>query len=82
MDVYVDDMLIKSKHNNNHVDDLAECFVVLQKYNMKLNPRKCSFGVSSGMFLGFRVNSRGIEVNPGKIKALIDMPSPRKHKNV
>ena len=49
---------------------------------MKLNPQKCSFGVSSGKFLGFIVNARGIEANPDKIKALIDMPSPRKHKDV
>ena len=72
MEVYVDDMLVKSKHNNNHVDDLEECFAVLQKYNMKLNPQKCSFGVSSGKFMGFIVYARGIEINPVKIQALID----------
>ena len=82
MEVYVDDMLVKSKHNNNHVDDLEECFAILRKYNMKLNPQKCSFGVSLGKILGFIVNARGIEVNLDKIKALIDMPSPRKHKDV
>ena len=49
---------------------------------MKLNPQKCSFGVSSGKFLGFIVNARGIEANPDKIKALIDMPSLSKHKDV
>ena len=47
MEVYVDDMLVKSQLNNNHVDDLEECFGVLRKYNMKLNPQKCTFGVSS-----------------------------------
>ena len=67
MEVYVDDMLVKSQHNNNHVDDLEECFSILRKYNMKLNPQKCSFGVLSGNFLGFIVNARGIEVNPDKI---------------
>ena len=75
-------MLVKSQHNKNHVDDLEECFAVLRKYNMKINPQKCSFGVSSGKFLGFIVNARGIEVNPNKIQTLIDMPSPRKHKDV
>ena len=49
---------------------------------MKLNPQKCTFGVPSGKFMGFIVNSRGIEANPDKIKALIDMPSPRRHKDV
>ena len=82
MEVYVDDMLVKSKRQKNHIQDLTECFSILRKYNMKLNPQKCSFGVSSGKFLGFIVNARGIEANPDKIKALIDMPSPRKHKDV
>ena len=62
--------------------DLQECFNVLNKYQMKLNPLKCSFRVGSGKFLGFIVNSRGIEANPDKIKALIDMKSPEKIKDV
>ena len=76
MEVYVDDMLVKSKKAERHVRDLQECFNVLSKYRMKLNPLKCSFGVGSGKFLGFIVNSRGIEANPEKIKALIEMKSP------
>ena len=62
--------------------DLQEFFDVLNEYQMKLNPLKCSFGVGSGKFLGFIVNSRGIEANPDKIKALIDMKSPEKIKDV
>ena len=46
MEVYVDDMLVKSKCQKNHIQDLTECFSILRKYNMKLNPQKCSFGVS------------------------------------
>ena len=61
MEVYVDDMLVKSKHNNNHADDLVECFAILQKYNMRLNPQKCSFGVSSGKFLEFIVNCNALD---------------------
>ena len=57
MEVYVDDMLVKSKRQKNHIQDLTECFSILRKYNMKLNPQKCSFGVSSGKFLGFIVNA-------------------------
>ena len=82
MEIYVDDMLVKTKHLYNHVKDLAKCFSILRRYNMKLNPQKCSFGVSSGKFLGFRVNALGIEANPDKIRALIEMPSPKKHKDV
>lgn len=67
MEVYVDNMLVKSKYPKEHVKDLAECFAILRKYNMRLNPHKCSFGVSSGKFLGFIVNARGIKANPDKI---------------
>ena len=82
MEVYVDDMLVKSKTSGDHSDDLEEAFAVIRKYGMKLNPKKCTFGVSSGKFLGFIVSSRGVEANPEKIKAFIDMPSPWKHKDV
>ncbi|KAM6543788.1 hypothetical protein CsatB_008235 [Cannabis sativa] len=82
MKVYVDYMLVKSIKSGNHTTDLVKCFEILKKYNMKLNPKKCSFGVSSRKFLGFIVNARGIEANPEKIKALIEMPSPTKLKEV
>ena len=82
MEVYVDDMLVKSKEAGGHVGDLEECFAILRRYNMKLNPLKCSFGVCSGKFLGFIVNSRGIEANPEKIKALMEMKSPTRIKDV
>ncbi|KAL0463262.1 UNVERIFIED_CONTAM: hypothetical protein Slati_0213800 [Sesamum latifolium] len=76
MEVYVDDMLVKSKEANSHVEDLEETFVVLRKYLLKLNPGKCAFGVSGGRFLGFMVTQRGIEANPSKIKAILDMRAP------
>ena len=82
MEVYVDDMLVKSKKTTNHVDHLAEMFSILRKYRMKLNPLKCVFGVASGKFLEFIFNERGIEANPEKIQALIDMQSPQKVKDV
>ena len=56
MEVYVNDMLMKSQLTSRHVFDLEEMFNVLRKYKMKLNPAKCAFGVSSGKFLGFMVN--------------------------
>jgi hypothetical protein len=77
MEAYVDDMLVKSIKSNDHIDDLSRCFDILRVYGMKLNPMKCTFGVRGGKFLGFMVNERGIEANPDKIKAILEMPQPR-----
>ncbi|KAL5576657.1 hypothetical protein UlMin_018356 [Ulmus minor] len=68
MEVYVDDMLVKSLKTEEHIRNLKETFDILRKYKMKLNPSKCAFGVSSGKFLRFMVNHHGIEANPAKIK--------------
>ncbi|KAL0406388.1 UNVERIFIED_CONTAM: Retrovirus-related Pol polyprotein from transposon opus [Sesamum latifolium] len=76
VEVYFDDMLVKSKKAEEHVKDLEETFSVLSKYKLKLNPAKCAFGVQGGRFLGFMVTQRGIEDNPLKIKAIIDMKAP------
>ncbi|KAL0328146.1 UNVERIFIED_CONTAM: Retrovirus-related Pol polyprotein from transposon opus [Sesamum calycinum] len=73
IEVYVDDMLVKSKEARSHVEHLEATFTVLRKYRLKLNPRKCAFGVSGGRFLGFMVTQQGIEANPAKIKAILDM---------
>ncbi|KAL5550263.1 hypothetical protein UlMin_000439 [Ulmus minor] len=61
--VYIDDMLVKSLLAEQHLDHLRQAFEVLRKYNMKLNPTKCSFGVASGKFVGYMVTQRGIEAN-------------------
>uniref|UniRef100_A0A2N9GVB7 Reverse transcriptase domain-containing protein n=1 Tax=Fagus sylvatica TaxID=28930 RepID=A0A2N9GVB7_FAGSY len=82
VEVYVDDMLVKSKKDDNHLADLKETFQALRRYNMKLNPAKCVFGVSSGKFLGFMVSQRGIEANPDKIKAILEMSPPKTVKEV
>ena len=58
VEVYVDDMLVKSIDEGSHLDDLQETFETLRRYKMKLNPSKCAFGVSSGKFLGFMVSQR------------------------
>jgi len=68
MEVYVDDILVKSKKATDHIAHLDEMFYILRKYGMKLNPLKCSFGVSSGKFLGFIVHARGIEANRCKYR--------------
>ena len=82
MEVYIDDMLVKSVKAELHVTHLAESFQVLKNYNMKLNPTKCAFGVSAEKFLGFIVNSRGIEANPDKIKVVLDMQLPSNTKEI
>ena len=82
MEVYVDDMLLKSKEEEDHLDNLKETFNTLRQYSMKLNPSKCAFGVSSGKFLGFMVSRRGIEANPEKVRAILKMSSPKTIKEV
>ena len=82
MEVYVDDMLVKSLEKVDHVKHLREAFEVLREHKMMLNPSKCAFGVGSGKFLGIMVSKRGIEANPNKIKAIMDMEAPRCIKDV
>ena len=64
IEVYIDDMLVKSKESPDNAEHLQEAFELLRAYDMKLNPSKCAFGVSAGRFLGFMVTKRGIEANP------------------
>ena len=82
MDVYIDDMLVKSTTAGLHIAHLSEAFQILREYNMKLNLAKCAFGVSTEKFLGFIVNNQGIEANPDKIKVMLDMPPPSSIKEV
>ena len=82
MGVYVDNMLVKSKEKPTHLDDLKEMFATLRQYQMKLNPSKCVFGVASEKLLGFMVSKRGIEANPKKVKAILNMTLPKTVKEV
>ena len=82
VEVYVDDMLVKSNDEVDHLDDLRETFNTLRKYKMKLNPTKCVFAISSGKFLGFMISQRGIEANPDKIKATLEIKSVKTMKEV
>ncbi|KAM2331707.1 hypothetical protein ACFX1X_022358 [Malus domestica] len=82
MEVYVDDMLVKSKHADQHITNLSETFTILKRYRMRLNPNKCAFGVGSGKFLGFMISQRGIEANLEKIKAILDMKEPITSKDI
>ena len=75
-------MLVKSLREADHLDDLRETFDTLRSYNMKLNPNKCAFEVTVGKFLGFMVSQKGIEVNSKKIRAIMELESPRTIKEV
>ena len=80
--VYVNDIVIKTKEKRTLLEDLEETFANLRKYRLKLNPDKCTFGVPAGKLLGFLVSSRGIEVNPAKIRAIEKMKLPTCLKDV
>ncbi|RDX92471.1 Retrovirus-related Pol polyprotein from transposon 17.6, partial [Mucuna pruriens] len=73
IEVYVDNMIAKSKTPEQHIEDLRKLFIRLQKYRLRLNPAKCTFGVKTMKLLGFVVNERGIEVDPDKVKAMREM---------
>ncbi|GJX84808.1 reverse transcriptase domain-containing protein [Tanacetum coccineum] len=77
LEAYVDDMVIKSKTEQEMIINIAETFDNLKKVNIKLKPKKCSFGVKEGKFLGYVVTSERIQANPKKTKAVADMQSPR-----
>ncbi|CAL2253630.1 unnamed protein product [Prunus armeniaca] len=82
MEVYVDDMLVKNQTAVGHLENLALMFGILKDYRIKLNSTKCAFSVSSGKFLEFMISQRGIEANPEKIKAIIDMEKPKTQKDI
>ncbi|XP_075507621.1 uncharacterized protein LOC142544461 [Primulina tabacum] len=82
VEVYVDDILSKSREGASFISDLEETFATLMHYGIKLNPANCIFGVKSGKFLGFIVTDRGIEMNQEKVKSVLSMSSPRSVKEV
>ena len=82
MEVYIDDVLVKSLCVAYHLGHLRDCFVTLNKYIMKLNPAKCTFGVSSGEFLCYIVTQQGIEPNPKQILAFLYLPCPKNSREV
>jgi len=80
--VYVDDMISKSKTEEEHLANLRRLFERLKKHQLRLNPAKCTFRVKSGKLLGFILSQKGIEVDPKKVKAILEMPEPRTEKQV
>jgi hypothetical protein len=82
IEVYVDDMVIKTRNLDSLIADLEETFSNLRRFRWKLNPTKCIFGVPSGKLLGFIISNREIEANPVKISAITDMGAPATIKDV
>ena len=82
IEIYIDDMVVKSKAVSEHVGDLTNIFEILRRHKLRLNASKCSFGVGSRKFLGYMVTHRGIEVNLNQIKAINSLQPPRNPKEV
>ena len=82
IEVYIDDMVVKSKVVSEHVGDLENIFEILRKHKLHFNASKCSFGVGLGKFLGYLVTHQGIEISPNKIKVINSLQPPRNPKEV
>ena len=82
LEVYIDDIVVKSKNREDHMHHLQEVFHLLRRYDMKLDSSKYAFGVSVGKFMGFMVTQKGIEVNPDQIKVIMEVPAPRNKKEL
>ena len=82
IEIYIDDMVVKSKVVSEHLGDLWVIFEILRRYKLCLNASKCSFGVGSGKFLGYMVTHKGIEVNPDQIRVINNLWTPRNPKEV
>jgi hypothetical protein len=79
---YVDDIVVASKSKEDHLTDLAETFANMRDARLRFNPEKCVFGVRQGKILGYLVSHRGIEANPTKIQAIMDMAPPQSTKDI
>ena len=80
--VYIHDMMVKWETRDRHLEALDKFLSRLEKYNLKLNPKKCVFGVTSGKLLGHIISERGIEVDLDKIKTIQEMPVPKIEKDI
>jgi hypothetical protein len=76
VEVYIDDIVVKSAEFSSHIDDLRKAFDKIRRYDLKMNTRKCAFGVSAGKFLGFIIHEHGIEVEPDRIKSIRNVGPP------
>jgi hypothetical protein len=76
VEVYIDDIVVKSTEFSSHIADLRKAFDKMCQYGLKMNPRKCAFGVSAGKFLGFIIHEHGIEIDPDRIKSIRNVGPP------
>jgi hypothetical protein len=76
MEIYIDDIVVKSAEFSSHIVDLCKAFDKMRWYGLKMNPRKCAFGVSAGNFLGFVIHEHGIEIDPDRIKSIRKVGPP------
>ena len=82
IEVYIDDMVVKSKMESEHIGDLIDIFQILRGHKLHLNASKCFFGVGSEKFLGYMVTHQGIEVNPDQVKAINNLQPPQNPKEI
>jgi hypothetical protein len=82
LEVYVDDFIVKTRHDSCLILDLKETFTNVRHFNIRLNPKKCTFGVPWGKLLGYIITKSGIEVNPDKISAITEIGQVRNIKDV
>ena len=82
VEVYVNNMIVKYKEREVHIVNLRKFFERIKEYKMRLNPQKCTFGVTAGKLLGFLVSDRGMEVDPSKIKAILEIPPFKSKKEI
>ncbi|CAL1358974.1 unnamed protein product [Linum trigynum] len=82
VEAYVDDLIVKSRRREDHLEDLRETFQAMRAHNLRLNPLKCVFGAEAGKFLGFMITKRGIEANPKQVDAVLQLAPPKAPKEV
>ena len=82
IEVYVDDMIAKSQGEDDHVINLKKLFKRLRKFQLKLNPAKCTFEATFRKLLGFVISKKGIEIDPNKVRVIQDLPLPRTQKEI
>ena len=77
LEIYIDDVVVKSDHIHSHLADLRLALERMRKYGLKMNPLKCAFGVSAGKFLGFIIHENGVENDPKKIESIQKVRPPQ-----
>jgi hypothetical protein len=82
MQIYIDEIVVKSLSEEDHLEHLRLSFERMRKYGLKMNPLKCAFGVCAGDFLGFVVHKKGIEINQNKTKAILETKPPSTKKEI